>query len=84
MKEHGRTIDKQSVDAMHVVEMHVDQIHMGYTRTACTNVVEMHVDKNYPVSDAHQILNRAQLSASWTLVSVSLACFGVRGYDAAF
>ena len=39
---------------------------------------------DYPVSDANQILNRAQLSASWTLVSVSLACFGVRGYDAAF
>ena len=34
MKERGRTIDKQSVDAMHVVEMHVDQIHMGYTRVS--------------------------------------------------
>ena len=34
MTERGRRIDKQSVDAMHVVEMHVDQIHMGYMRVS--------------------------------------------------
>ena len=27
-----RHLNKQSVDAMHVVEMHMDQIHMRYTR----------------------------------------------------